>query len=798
MQFNRSKIGLPIDESRPNGVYSVSVRYHPSRVARRLEGKSSSEFLRLVGELCQVWGGGQIPIIPTANHQVPAEYREAIMDSALDGVEDPPKVDSAFSGPGSFHYPSDNYNYLDQFVFSLFGYGDQEQWVPVEAPELEEADPWFEIYAACLGRLPEAPNRQLLGGNRLNLDLSFEDFLSIERPKVEGGIEDLVDRMCIPGKMLPRWMTLFQLSSLDQRREPLFPEPVVLPPPEHSRPMRRRLVIVVCSQSSEDLALLWNLVGASGGQRLQAIGLPASEFSWENVSKLIESANKHGSASPENEYFFTSSSLPPEELRMLLSVPESANQQLRFVVPSEVLSFGPTASQDRIDSVLFENGRGVVVPSMPGAFPEIYSKPLLNGSTQMRIKIEVDGWALPKNLRIIDHDAGIIDSELRSWASVDRRSSPIQVLMPSRFILLKAATARKDLTFRESEPGKAARLLIERMGGIREVAYLLHEPLLELLDEMASKQGINWFKQRVAAPEADSVGEQLVADDIDDLKDFAYEKFKGAFAQKAKSTKYWLFWAEKKGLITKGVNIYCGHCGAKEWVAINGLSLPKSCKGCGFQVETPFSDHTEMKFTYKMSELLRRVYRNDAMGHVIAAYFFSIVLGERKLIGWHPGLEFCPKGKQNVVGEVDVLLHTLKGQMIPVEVKRSAGGVTSSEVKKLDDMQARLGANWSVVAICAYANDVSSGVADDWIATHEDGSYKRMVLTYDRLLDPTPTWASQEDPFRMSHLSKADIKKREARFLDFVYNSSQNENRQPFFERLLLDSAEKDDPLSDI
>lgn len=794
MQLNRSKINLPINDSRPSGIHSVSVRYHPSRVARRLDSKSSNSFLTILGELCQTWGGGQIPIIPTEDGDIPIYYREVIKNSAIDNIESPPKVGQALSDESRFFQPSGNF--VDQFIFSLFGYGAQENWVPVDSPELAESDPWFEIYAACMGILPKTPNRNLLYGNRLDPSLKFEDFLSIERPKTKGSIEDLIERMCQPGKMLPRWLTLFQLSSRDQRSEPLIPEPPVLPEAEDSSPMSRRLVIVVCSQSPNDLALLWNLVGASGGNQLRAVGIPSDELCWDEVVRLIESAIRNGRLSPRTEFVFTSSTHTPEELEKSLSAPDSSDYKLRFVSPSEVLSFGPTASQNRLDSVLFQEGAGVVIPSISGAFPEVYSKPLLNGSTLMRTTIEVDGWALPKNLRIVDHDRGIIDGKLHSWSAIDRRSNPMQFTVPSRLTLLRASTIRRNLTFRESEPGKAARLLVERMGGIREVSYLLHAPLLQLLDEMASKQGINWFKQRVGAAGAESIGDKLVAENIDDLPNVSFAKFKAAFNQKGKSTKYWLYWAEQKGLITKGTTIYCGHCGAKEWVAVNGLNLPTSCKGCGSRIEMPFSDHVNMSFTYKLSELMRRVYRNDAMGHVLAAHFFSIALGERKLTGWHPGLEFYKNGNANPIGETDVLLHSQQGQMIPVEVKRSAGGVTEGEIEKLDFMKDQLGANWSALAICGYAIELEAGILSDSIDTYEDGSYKRMVLTYDRLLDPSPVWIMQSDPFELTPLADDDIERREAKFLDFIFRSSQVQE-QPYFEWSLLRSAEENDGIDD-
>lgn len=72
-----------------------------------------------------------------------------------------------------------------QFAAALLDYHRQDSYGVLEVFELDD-DSWRPepIYAACLGRLPEAPTPELLSAGCLRPELTPEDFLRIERAHV--------------------------------------------------------------------------------------------------------------------------------------------------------------------------------------------------------------------------------------------------------------------------------------------------------------------------------------------------------------------------------------------------------------------------------------------------------------------------------------------------------------------------------------------------------------------------------------------------------------------------------------
>ena len=795
MAAPQSNLALPVNDAHPTGIHQVTIRLNPYRIARILEEDKLVNFINIVHELCQIWGGGQIPIVPTTQNTIPEVYQAALINSAVDEVEKPampnPENDSFIS------ISSEKEKFTDQFLYSLFGYNSQNKWLPVSTTQLDTKDPWLPIYAACLGQLPANPSWDLLKGNRLEQTLTFDDFLTVKREKAKGSIDDLIQRMTQHQTISPRQLTLFQLSSNDRRFESLFPEPSILPKDGVISISHRRLFIVVCSESTADWALLWNLVGATDGTFLGAVGVPHSEFNQDFIDQLL-SLSKTNHQIRVSEFIVTSATYSSEDLKTQLSLTsESEYQKLRFSDIENTLQFGPTADQTRIDTALFENGSGIITPSLPGADTEVYSKSLLNTQTLMSLSIEISGWNLPRNLRLGNHHYMIIDGRIRSLVRIHNRTEPYRIIVPSRQALLESSLLRQNLRPTESEPGKVVRLLLERMGGIHEVINLLHRPLLELFDEMASKQGINWYKQKSASQgENKTPGSDAVAEHFDDMSHFSFAAFKKVFSNKSKSTQYWLHWAEKKGLIIKGFVISCENCDTDQWLAVNGLKFPAICNGCGTENTTPFTDKVTLNFSYKLSELMRRVYRCDAMGHMLAAYYFLHVLTQRKLVGWHPGLELRCDESTDPIGEVDFLLFDNENQKIPVEVKKSHRGVTDRELNKLEELRKLLNSKWSALVICEYAQNVRDQDLRTLIVRNVDGSYKRIVLTFDQILNLTPVWAFQEDPFKLEVLDSDAINKRETEFVDRLYLASQD-SKQPFHEYILLKTAEEPYGLTD-
>jgi hypothetical protein len=164
-------------------------------------------------------------------------------------------------------------------------------------------------------------------------------------------------------------------------------------------------------------------------------------------------------------------------------------------------------------------------------------------------------------------------------------------------------------------------------------------------------------------------------------------------------------------------------------------------------------------------------------------------MGDR-LVGLHPGMEVHSSGSANVTGEADVLMLTRHAELIPVEVKRSATGMTESELLKLGVLVDMLKSPWSAVVACQYSTDM-----EEDFSVHElhddDGSYKRIPLSYDRLLSPHSFWGIGEDPFAWNPLSSNEIAERQRDFVKRFESWDSDANRRWTDEMMLKNPAKR-------
>lgn len=151
-------------------------------------------------------------------------------------------------------------------------------------------------------------------------------------------------------------------------------------------------------------------------------------------------------------------------------------------------------------------------------------------------------------------------------------------------------------------------------------------------------------------------------------------------------------------------------------------------------------------------------------------------------------MEVRKTGTETVLGEADVLMLTRQGEFVPTEVKRTASGLSEAELTKLETLIGALDSPWSIVAFCEYASEASE---DGSKLIDKPGPYKRIVLSYDALLDPRANWGMGQDPFDWHPLDSAAIGERESKF---VANLAQRAVSGPYdwMERDML--RERDRP----
>jgi hypothetical protein len=190
---------------------------------------------------------------------------------------------------------------------------------------------------------------------------------------------------------------------------------------------------------------------------------------------------------------------------------------------------------------------------------------------------------------------------------------------------------------------------------------------------------------------------------------------------------------------------------------------------------TPFAERPNVDFRYRLSERLRRVYQNDAMGHLLVMRHMHALFenGRRgSLVGSHPGIEVLERGSLAVKGEVDVLTLTRDAAFVPIEVKRTSNGFTPEEIEKFNTIVDIMKSPWSGVAVCQYGRDAMPDFTSLEDRTGDRGARFRVLLSYDLLLDPMPSWHLGGDPFRWRPLTAEEIQQREMNFVQGLASAS--------------------------
>lgn len=778
-----------LDYTQLNGPCSVLVNVRPRRTAVAVSETSVTALLDLIAQQCQIWGGGNSPFVPVGQDGAFDEhYARILAGSAIDWVGG---VQDAF---GLYHLskvkasPVNNLlGWGSRLAVALLNYRSQEEYLPLEVVSVADNDPWKPIYAACLGLLAEKPEPNFLHINRVNPEVTFEDFIRVDRKSVKGSFEDLLERLSDDETTTPRKLSMHHLgygnrgsTTIRSRRD----EP--LPEPDFARLDAGPNVLVVCSPGNvKDIALLWNLRAAHGDRFVLPIGIPRSELAVELIARLVRHPRISRNGISDHALYVTSASLGTEELQSAVS---GIDDRIAFASYSQILTLGAAAGWRREEVLVWQDGISSVIPVPDEYHSEVLSKPGFSQATDMVVDITVPTFPFP--------DGGDIRAEGIGWtfsagaASCQvgiRASEAIGITWPSRMLSAQVVAERRDLKLAESEPGRAAMVALSRFNYIWDLVNLAHAPLLRFLAEMAARQGMSWYKDRIRAIGKPFDPGDIPAHTAEDLPEKAFQDFKRVLGNSDKATKYWLFWAEQRGLIVKGFPLECPNCNSKQWTPVAAFAPPIICRGCAASMDAPFGDRPSIDFKYRLSERLRRVYEHDAIGHLLAMRYFQSIFssaGRSRLVGIHPGIEFRRAEGGPVIGEADNLMLFRNADIVPVEVKRSFDGVIPAEVEKLTQLAKALRSPWSALAVCQYGIEAP----DDFhrLESRDLGADPfRLILAYDSLLEPNPMWILGVDPFAWAPLSQEKIHEREVAFVRRLVQGHESESFQWFDHSML-------------
>jgi hypothetical protein len=766
-----------LDDEKLHGSEPARITFRPHRTAEPVRIGDMAHFRGVVERLCQVWGGANSPLIPTSSSGfIDSNYSRVLAGSAIDGISGLQRDAMYHSSDARVSFPKERDEYRTQLAMALFKFRKQKKYPPLSIPELDGSDPWRDIYAATLGLLPTEPDKKILQQGNLIPELRFEDFLRIQRPKITGSLQDLLERLDADKSLTPRITTMIHLGSGGGWSTGIRTSDQPIPRPGFARSDAGPNVVVVCSPNSvEDLSLLWNLRAAAGDHHILPIGLPLGEFDSSDLDLLAthRGISRHGMG--EHAVYVTSASLKISDLRSTFE--QSTNGSIGFASITELLHFGNPAGWMRDEVLVWTDGHASVVPLAPDSHRKVFENRTLGRLVDFRVDVHVMSNPFPMGDDVRSDAFGpTFFAGSANYGVGSRTSDAMQIWWPSRIVMARAVASCRGLELRESEPGRAGRVALTSLADLWELDFLAHAPLLEFLEEMAAHTGISFYKRRQQQRGQHIEPTEVIARTIDDLPEKSMHDFKRVLGNNQDAAKSWLLWAERRGLVVKGFPLQCEKCGSKQWIPVAAFNPPIICRGCAASMDTPFGDRPTADFKYRLSERMRRVYEHDAMGHLMAIRYFRSIFGGSlgsELIGLHPGIEIRKHDSLNAAGEADVLMLLQGGELIPMEVKHSFNGMTDDEVDKLDRLSKLLGAPWSALVVSKYGKESTS----EFIGREHrmvDGNPFRVILTYDLLLSKHPMWSLGGDPFKWAPLSQSEIDSREK---DFVTNLAANPPR---------------------
>lgn len=769
---------LFLDGERLNGPHVARISARPRRLALPLNIDGPQNLGDVVELECQLWGGASNVILPIhSSGSVPEMYRAILPGSQIDDVHGA-GYDPEMSLAGEIDPNQARDVSRSQLAAGLLPFRSAETTTPLEVITLEADDPWRGIYLTCLGKLSEKIDPEIVKAGGWLPEIDFTDFVEVRRATTTGSLDDLLTRMWPEERVFtPRQLSMINLSYASTASTSIRSDRPVLPQPWFARYDAGPNVLVVCSPDSlDDLALLWNLRAAHGDFYATPIGIPSGEFSASTLQKLISAPGiaRHGFST--TTLYVTSCSLSTDELSDALSGIRGVSVR----PPSDMLMFGSVLGWSRDDVLTWKDGRASFKSLDSGRYREILDRRNINDLLIMQFDISVEESPIPisDDYRVDPHNGAFYNGSHTRWSSLRYGDKISSVEWPSREVVANSLASIRNLRLSESAPGIAARILVEMLGGLSDVYLLCHSPLLRLLESMAARQGFNWYKDRLRQAGIETHPGDSVGSSIDELPEKSFHDFKRVLGNSDAATKYWLAWAERSSVIIKGFPLQCPRCGAKQWIPIGNFTPPVTCRGCAKAIDFPFGDRPTIDFKYRLSEQIRRVYEVDAMGHILVARFFESMFGfgpQSQLIGMHPGMSVFPSEGNTEIGEADLLMLTRWGDFIPIEVKRTAAGLTQSEVGKLDSLATAMRSPWSGVAACQYARETGD-LLDSLATRNADGTHLRLALTYDLLLKPHPIWALGDDPFAPKELNDEEIATREKDFVTALVTRAKESN----------------------
>ena len=628
-----------------SGQHEVTTVLRPVRHARPVAFDDVEGALAEIERACQVWGGGSQPLLPIADGVLPEPYARLLATEQIDfagGLQDtkvalPTRVEA--------RRPWDHPAILVAASEPL------DRWRPVQVVELDSNDPWRPVYAAVLGTWPESPDPALIDFAGLRGALRFEEIVPVERVAATGSLDDPIARTADRDRLAPRTLAnVFLAHGLRPDTSFMGSGNEVLPNPwTTQRAAGPNLIVAVSPGSVEDIALLWNLRGAHGGGRVLPIGVPAGQITPQALQELQEPGRATMFGLGGGACHLISASVPLDELEAL-----AAQSPTVQAVPCEtILTFGPAPGRLRSHVSSWQDG-----PTRLDPMSDTDREVLRESRTALRkprlvLDVTVDGYLLPADptMRGTDRFGRCQAGAAQVTVSEMSEQQTVRVQWPSSWTSLAAVAQSRGLDVSASEPGLAAATLIRALGSVYAIRLLQHRPLMDLMYRMAERSGMSWWKKKWAAAHSELMEAGADRATLEDAavvlgrddpavappgegRAVPFREFVTALGSEP-AARHWVAWAEGRTSSSAAQTSHAPTAGRGRGFRWRGSLRRSRARAAGARIDQPYG-LSELKFTYRLGEPLRRVLETDSLGHVLALHWFAQLFHRGGLVGAQP------------------------------------------------------------------------------------------------------------------------------------------------------------------
>jgi hypothetical protein len=329
-----------------------------------------------------------------------------------------------------------------------------------------------------------------------------------------------------------------------------------------------------------------------------------------------------------------------------------------WLMPGEVRE-GVGRWRDQTRTALREGDNEVAT-----AFPEGFDRAM--GAVAM--DVESDVWArYPRSIRTgqrVQPNARFSHYGATIAGYTDPTSRRVAVALPTELQALQDFFAERGFDARISQGGRALAALVQKIGGLENVATFANELAFKTVTSLAllSRKKLAQRLTREHGLNAEDADARASTVPLETLREVSpprtFADIKGAVgATDPKELIEHLQALAERNVLRRGFWIQCGSCSLNSWYPIDGIGPTLTCPGCTtsftFPVEYPPGSATEIRWTYTLNTLVDTVMDQDGLPAALALYALTRQNAAACLCA---GLEMIPNGDAQPKAEFDIVL----------------------------------------------------------------------------------------------------------------------------------------------